>query len=180
MDTSSIGPRKFSWKDPRVVAGDTSHGKGVFASAKIGQGELIMIFGGYVFTPEEEKLLPPEIRDAALQIDRGFVMGVMDKAEASETDYVNHSCEPTAGIKGQISLVARRDIAANEEITFDYGTIFFRAEGAPVYELTCDCGTKSCRGKITQQDWLDENFQKKNQGFMPYYVVEEIEKRNRD
>ena len=34
--------------------------------------------------------------------------------------HLNHSCEPNLGLQGQIAFVAMRDIAADEELTFDY------------------------------------------------------------
>ncbi|HEY0948032.1 MAG TPA: SET domain-containing protein-lysine N-methyltransferase [Candidatus Paceibacterota bacterium] len=41
-----------------------------------------------------------------------------------EFQYLNHSCAPTAGLKGsrKLRLYALRDIAAGEEITIDYST----------------------------------------------------------
>ncbi len=41
-----------------------------------------------------------------------------------EFQYLNHSCNPTAGLKGsrKLTLHALRDLKAGEEITFDYST----------------------------------------------------------
>ncbi len=41
-----------------------------------------------------------------------------------EFQYLNHSCSPTAGLKGsrKLKLYALRDLEANEEITIDYST----------------------------------------------------------
>lgn len=66
--------------------------------------------------------------------------------------FINHSCEPNAEIQkwivnGNIRMVlfAMRDIQANEEITFDYK---FDPFNGP---QKCECGSKKCRGFITQQ-----------------------------
>lgn len=166
--------RIFSWKDARIVSGNTPYGSGAFASSSIKKGSLIMVFGGYVFTLQEEASLPEKIRDAAIQIDRNFVIGVLAEEDFSETDCINHSCEPNAGIKGQVSLVAMRDIEAGEEVTFDYGTVLLRKEGEPEYRVKCLCGSSNCRGAITHLDWQSPAFQKKYQDFLPYYILEEI------
>lgn len=133
-----------------------------------------MVFGGYVLTRKEEDQLPERIRDVGIMIDRDLVMGITSTAQLSDTDYVNHSCNPSAGIKGQISLVAMRSIRKDEEITFDYGTVLYRAKKSPKYELACSCGSTNCRGKITQSDWKLPSLQKKYRGFFPYYIQEEI------
>ena len=58
--------------------------------------------------------------------------------------YVNHSCDPNACVRyeGDRSfLVARRDIAAGEEITCDYNINITAGTAWP-----CHCGTARCTG----------------------------------
>lgn len=169
--------KMFSWINKNLIAKDTpKYGKGVYATKAISKNEPLMVFGGYVLTRKEEEKLPSEIRDIAIQIDRDLVIGVTNRNELASTDYVNHSCNPNSGIKGQISLVAMRDIRKGEEITFDYGTVLFRAKGAPKYELKCLCGENKCRGVITQNDWKIKDLQDRYMDFFPYYIKEEINK----
>jgi SET domain-containing protein len=173
----SMEKKTYSWMDERLAVKDTpKYGKGVFASEPIEKNSPLMVFGGYVLTRKEEVKLPLEIRDIAIQIDKDLVIGVLTKKEVTNTDYVNHSCDPNSGIKGQISLVAMRNIKEGEEITFDYGTVLYREKGAPKYELKCLCGSKNCRGKITQYDWQIPSLQEKYKDFFPYYIKEEIAK----
>lgn len=61
---------------------------------------------------------------------------------------INHSCDPSAWLEG-LDVVARRDIAAGEEVTMEYAT--FYDERMP--DFTCGCGTDACRGTIRGQDW---------------------------
>jgi hypothetical protein len=68
--------------------------------------------------------------------------------------FLNHSCNPTAGIKGSLSLVALRDLKEGEEVTIDYSTI----EGDPRWELKCMCGEKNCRGTIRSIHFLPEKY----------------------
>jgi hypothetical protein len=59
--------------------------------------------------------------------------------------FVNHSCEPNAGIVNDFDLVALQDIAAHAEITFDYSTTMDEDH----YQMECLCRTPSCRGRVT-------------------------------
>jgi SET domain-containing protein len=59
--------------------------------------------------------------------------------------HVNHSCDPNAyeSYQGEaIFIVARRDIAAGEEITFDYNLNTSGGNSWP-----CHCGAARCRGE---------------------------------
>lgn len=168
-----------SWiNESLIVKNVPKYGKGVFANKAIKENTPLMVFGGYILTRTEEVELPEEIADVGLQIEKDLVIGILDKKQLSDTDYVNHSCEPNSGIKGQVSLVAMRDIKKGEEITFDYGTVLYRSKGAPKYELECLCGSKNCRGKITQSDWKLPELHAKYKDFFPYYILEEIAKLN--
>ena len=60
--------------------------------------------------------------------------------------YMNHSCEPnceTEEDEGKIFIKALRDIKKDEEIVYDYCVVADDDE-----DLTCHCGTKSCRGTM--------------------------------
>ncbi len=60
-------------------------------------------------------------------------------------DCINHSCDPNAGyVTGEPILFALRDIAAGEEITWDYSTSIAEAG----WRLECRCGSKNCRGIV--------------------------------
>ena len=65
------------------------------------------------------------------------------------TNFTNHSCDPNAGYDGADAIVALREIATGEEIRMDYGTFSFSFDHA----FTCRCGAKSCRGRVTANDW---------------------------
>jgi len=60
--------------------------------------------------------------------------------------YVNHSCDPNAWLRYEgdgADLVARRAIAAREEITVDYGVNVTGGSAWP-----CGCGSPRCRGTV--------------------------------
>jgi uncharacterized protein len=59
--------------------------------------------------------------------------------------FVNHSCQPnceTDQIGGRMWIIALRDIAAGEELTYDY-CLYDGEDDAPCY-----CGAKRCRGSM--------------------------------
>lgn len=62
---------------------------------------------------------------------------------------INHSCDPTAWLRG-LDVVARRDLAPGDEITLDYAT--FCTE--PMRDFACACGAPTCRGVVRGTDHL--------------------------
>lgn len=83
--------------------------------------------------------------------------------------FSNHSCEPNIGVQGQIVFVALRDIEAGEELTHDWATT-----DDDTYEMDCKCGSPTCRGVITGQDWRRLDLQAKYAGYMSWYLMEKI------
>jgi SET domain-containing protein len=113
---------KSSWLNPKLQARRSKmNSMGVFAKKEIVAGERLAIFGGDIMLIDEIKNLPEKLQDYPMQIEERFVIGTRDSAEPEDTDFFNHSCDPNSGFKGQIFLVAMRDIKKEEEITFDYG-----------------------------------------------------------
>jgi hypothetical protein len=84
--------------------------------------------------------------------------------------FSNHSCEPNIGVQGQIVFVAMRDIAAGEELTHDWATT-----DDDEYEMACNCGTPSCRGVVTGQDWRRPELQARYRGYFSWYLQRKID-----
>jgi SET domain-containing protein len=74
---------------------------------------------------------------------------------------LNHSCDPNLGWAGDTALVARRDIAAGEELTVDYSTTV----ADPAFVLVCHCETYRCRQVVEGTDWQIPQLQKRYAGF---------------
>jgi hypothetical protein len=113
--------------------------------------------------------LPAHLRDYPVQIWYDMFIGPMHEDEIEPVDYMNHSCEPNCGVRGSVVIVARRDIAPGEELTFDYGTT-----DTDRWVLECVCGAPSCRRRLTGQDWRDPTFQARHAGYLSLYVEELI------
>jgi SET domain-containing protein len=163
----------FSWMNPKLEVKKTDkYGKGVFAVKNIKKDELLAIFGGYILTLKEEEKLLGEFSDTGMQIHDNFVL--TSKNSKENTDYFNHSCDPNSGFKGQIFLVAMRDIKKGEEITFDYAMVLCSNKDAKLYKIKCLCGRKNCRGFITEEDWKIPKLQKKYNGYFQYFLQNKI------
>jgi len=79
--------------------------------------------------------------------------------------FLNHSCNPSAGIKGRVTLVAMRDMKEGEEVTVDYSTI----EGDPRWQMVCTCGEKDCRKIIQSIQFMPEEQFKRYLPYVPTY-----------
>jgi uncharacterized protein len=154
----------------KVYRKDSRCNKGVFAKEMIEAGENLAIFGGRVIPISEET------GDWGIQIDEDFVINAYEPNTSlmEESFFFNHSCEPNAGIKGQIFLIAMRDILKDEEITFDYAMCLHETKGASPYLLECHCDTSNCRCVITDNDWKIPELQRKYNGWFSWYLQEKI------
>ena len=144
-------------------------GFGVFACAACQAGEVLVVWGGNVVTEELLEQLPPVMQHHSVQIDEGLYLATVDGLEPA--DYVNHSCEPNLGLRGQITLVALRDIQPDEEACFDYAM----TDSTPYDEFECHCGLPNCRKVITGHDWKMPELWAKYQGYFSPYLQRRIE-----
>jgi SAM-dependent methyltransferase len=138
-------------------------GHSVYAREHIRAGELLVIYAGRIVSTE--MLPPPEQRKhrQPLQIEEDLYIIPDNSSELAE--YLSHSCEPNAGLSGQIALVALRDIAPGEEVCYDYAM----TDGSPYDEFDCMCGATCCRKRVTGDDWRRPDLQARYAGhFSPY------------
>ncbi|PSM30628.1 SET domain-containing protein-lysine N-methyltransferase [Haliangium sp. UPWRP_2] len=153
------------WLTAKAAARPTENrGDGAFAIAPIGRGETVAVFGGYPVSRAQLEALPEERKRRSIQIDSDLFLVSGEVREPG--DMVNHSCEPNCGIRGDIIVVARRDIAVGEELTFDYAM----SDASDYDEFRCACGTAVCRGVIRGTDWRDPAIQTRYAGFFTTYV----------
>lgn len=125
-----------------TIAPSKINGQGVFALAIVKKGMVVLSF-------PKEKMNWLEIKRRFGQEYLDHCLEVDDDTDAMvEPDtpawYVNHSCAPNSGINGH-SLVAMRDIAEGEEITFDYSMSL----ATEYWTMRCNCGSPGCRGLIS-------------------------------
>lgn len=148
-------------KDLVIVKHTTGRGLGIFAIRNISKGEAITEFTGPVVTIPDLDVYPSEVVDHLFNI--GTDKYIMAREPAVRT---NHSCDPNAGIVRDVFLVAMRDIAEGEEVTFDYSTII-----ADTWVLECKCGSDRCRGSVGKYVDLPEEVKQRYIGYTPEWIM---------
>lgn len=157
-----------SYLSPRLEVRDTgAKGRGIFALEPIRAGELIAAWGGTVVPAALMHLVSTELTKLSVQIEDDLYL-VEDRPGPGV--YINHSCDPNAGIAGSHLLVAMRDIAPGEEVCFDYAM----TDGSPYDEFECACGAANCRGRITGNDWRLSELWQRYDGFFSLYLQRRI------
>jgi uncharacterized protein len=147
------------------------HGKGLFATAGIGKGEIVMIKGGHIVSRDFlEREVTPKLGPVEIQIgDDLFIAPVTADERGGSMLYSNHSCDPNLGLRGNIIFVALRDIRAGEEITHDWCMT-----DDDTYETECTCGSANCRGVLTGKDWQRPELQARYRGYFATYLADKI------
>ncbi len=157
-----MNTRPTHYLSPKLEARHGVEGCGVYANQPIAKGELLTVWGGDVVPAQEFALLSDKIRSLSVQVEEDLYL---IPREIGPADCFNHSCDPNAGIDGQIVLVALRDIQPDEEVCFDYAT----TDGTPYDEFECLCGSPYCRKWITGEDWKRPELWERYAGhFAPY------------
>jgi SET domain-containing protein len=131
-----------------IVRSSSLHGAGVYTTAAIRKGTRVLEYTGPRLTRRECEGMyaDSEVTYLFTMDDNKTVIDGFGMAA-----FVNHSCDPnceTDQIGNSIWIIARRNIAANEELTYDY--CLWDAE--PGEEAPCYCGAKDCRGTMYSEE----------------------------
>jgi SET domain-containing protein len=163
-----------TWISPKARKGVDSGiaGRGLVAVEPIGAGEVVAVKGGHIVTGNELADLPEKLRNSEVQItDELHLVALTDEEYEPVMLFLNHSCEPNVGFAGNIVLVAMRDVEAGEELTTDYA-LFDDYDG----QMSCSCGTPSCRRLIDGHDWRRPELQQRYAGYFSTYLHRKIDR----
>lgn len=168
--------------NPKLEVRETGKiGKGVFVKdGLIEKEEMLFVMGGSILTIEDENQLRGVVADKPIEISEHFSIGPRNAAELRRMPqhYVNHSCAPNAGFKGQIFMVAMQPIRAGEEITCDYAMVMHaNPQSTTFFNMECQCGHPNCRKLITEDDWQQPDLQRRYDGYFQWYLQEKINAR---
>ena len=158
-----------TWVDPRQdIRPSAIHGMGVFARDPIHEGEAVEILGGDLMTDEEFRAFQRTARRFnAVQIGEDLHLVERPAVTQQRIGSINHACDSNLWLADEVTLVARRDIEAGEELTADYA--LFSAQPDWVMDMPCHCGSPVCRGVITGNDWKLKEVQERYQHhFTPF------------
>jgi uncharacterized protein len=157
------------------IATSLIEGKGLFARRRIRRGEIVAIKGGHVYDARMLARVKGRIAASYIQIADDFFIGALTSAEVRRNKmFINHSCAPNLGIRGQLMFVARRDIAAGEELTYDWAM----EEHGPG-RIRCRCGVRGCRRVVTGRDWKIPRLQRRYRGYFSSYLEIKIREATR-
>jgi uncharacterized protein len=131
------------------------HGKGVFALQNLAEGETLIEYVGQVISwPEALRRHPHDPAHPQhtfyFHIDENHVIDA--KYGGNSSRWINHSCQPNCEADeegGRVFIKALRDIAAGEELFYDYGLIIdARYTPKLLADYPCWCGAAGCRGTL--------------------------------
>lgn len=139
--------------------GSKIHRHGLFAAQDIPKGTRVIEYVGHRLTKAQGYKRAVSWQEKAHGTRKGAVY-VFELNKRYDIDgnvpwnharLINHSCEPNCEAevqRGHIWIVALRDIAAGEELTYDYGYDFDLWDEHP-----CRCAKPSCLGYIVGKQY---------------------------
>ena len=131
------------------------HGKGVFAVQDIAEGETLIEYVGEIISWQEaQDRHPHDPQDPNhtfyFSLEDGRVIDAKHGGNSSR--WINHSCDGNCEadeVDGRVFIKALRNIAAGEELSYDYGLIIDERYTKKLKaEYPCWCGTPACRGTL--------------------------------
>ncbi|KAI1106120.1 histone H3-K4 methyltransferase Set1 [Jackrogersella minutella] len=141
-------------KKPVKFARSAIHNWGLYAMENINKDDMIIEYVGEevrqsISEIRENRYLKSGIGSSYLfRIDDTTVIDATKKGGIAR--FINHSCMPNCTAKiikvegsKRIVIYALRDIAQNEELTYDYK---FEREIGSLDRIPCLCGTAACKG----------------------------------
>ena len=132
-----------------IIRSSTIHAAGCYTTEPIAKGTRIVEYTGQHITKDEAD---ERYKDSIVTYLFGLGDGtnVIDGHGAAM--FVNHSCDAnceTDERRGRVFIKAIRDIAAGEELVYDYN--LYDGDEDPA---TCNCGAAKCRGSMYSVDEL--------------------------
>ncbi|OGE35166.1 hypothetical protein A3C32_02485 [Candidatus Daviesbacteria bacterium RIFCSPHIGHO2_02_FULL_41_14] len=168
MSTSSYP--KESWLSSKIEVRVSKIGKGSFAKEPIREGEVVVVWGGETVNTNEAKKAEKTGKIVMQWADNVWTV---EDAGDDETYFINHSCDPNLWMKGISTVVARRDINKDEELTADYA--LWEADESEIKPWECQCGSPRCRHKITGKDYKLPELQQRYENHFSELINNRIE-----
>jgi SET domain-containing protein len=134
------------------VKPSTIHGSGVFARRDIPADTRVLEYIGERLT-KAESLRRRKLGNFFVFIvtDQFDIDGAVDWNPAR---FINHSCAPNCDARMEderIWIIARRDLRAGEELSFNYGYDLQDYE-----DHVCCCGAKECLGFMVAEEYFED------------------------
>lgn len=131
-----------------IIRSSSLHGAGVYTTSAIAEGTRILEYTG-------PRLSARKTDGMYADSEVTYLFGMDDGKTVIDgfgmAAFVNHACHPnceTDQIDDRIWIIALKDIAAGEELTYDYN--IYDAE--PGEKCPCYCGASDCRGTMYSEE----------------------------
>jgi SET domain-containing protein len=127
------------------------HGSGAFALQAIPAGTRIIEYLGERIAKAESLRRCAGGNHGIFHLDDQW--DVDGNGEKNPARFLNHSCAPNChaeGLDGGVWILAQRDIARGEELSFNYGYDLCELEEHP-----CRCGANQCVRYIVAEEFHD-------------------------
>jgi len=160
---------QLSYRSPKTEVRESKiHGRGLFAIADIAKNEIVAIKGGRIVDRKTlREKITPLLGPVEIQIgDDLFIVPVTEEERELSMLYLNHSCDPNLGVRGEITFVAMRDIRGGEELTHDWAMT-----DDDDYSVECNCSASNCRQILTGKDWQRPDLQRRYAGYFSAYLA---------
>jgi uncharacterized protein len=116
--------KKFEPGGFKTLVKRSSAGLGLFAGNEIPKGACIIEYVGRTISAAEEYTI-----NSKYLFEIHSRRTIDGKPRVNRAGYINHSCRPNAEPeirKGRVFIMAKRKIAAGEEILYDYGKEYWK------------------------------------------------------
>ena len=130
-----------------IIRSSAIHAAGCYTTADICKGARVIEYTGHILTKDQADKAYDE---SPITYLFGLGAGKMVIDGHSMAMFINHSCDPnceTEEENGHVWIKAIRNIAAAEEITYDY-CLYDGGDD----EAVCNCGTGKCRGTMYSRE----------------------------
>jgi uncharacterized protein len=134
-------------------------GKSLFARGPIERGEIVIVWGGDY---RNAAGAAQAMADGKLTMQWDEDVFSVESGDDDPAYCINHACDGNVWMTDAVTLVARRQIAAGEQIVADYA--LWEADEHYVAAWTCACGSPDCRGRVTGCDWRLPDVQERYAG----------------
>lgn len=129
-----------------IIRSSSIHAAGCYTTRAIKKGERVCEYDGPRFSKGEadvryqDRMVTYLFSTGGDEVIDGFGMAM----------FINHCCDPnceTEEVDGRVFVSAVRNIAAGEELTYEYN--LFDSDEDPCH---CYCGVPKCRGTMFSDD----------------------------
>jgi hypothetical protein len=129
-----------------MIRSSSIHAAGCYTTRRIRKGTPVIQYDGPRFTKDEA-----DERYADRFITYLFSTGNGDVIDGFGTAmFINHSCDPNCETEhngDEVWIIAVRDIAPGEELTYEYNL-----HDSDDDDADCHCGSTKCRGTMFSDD----------------------------